>query len=158
MKKQILALLFLSVTLACSRLTPTSSSTSSSTKNSQKAAPIDCSSTSANACDTWSPATTPFNGTYDHHSCVAWRDAAGANVHGANADACKLSASADPGTKIDLLGSCPTANRVGGCMIATEYSCEVQYNYADPSVLPEYRMNKDATRDYCTSIGGTFVD
>lgn len=118
---------------------------------------IDCSAGSAQACDSWHPAASPFDGKYDNHSCVQWRDTPeGAGAHAGYADGCKLEASAQEGSKKDLLNACPMANR-GGCMIATEYTCEVQFVYSDPSLLEGSRVDAAKWKEYCESIGGQFV-
>lgn len=117
---------------------------------------IDCNANPAKACDTWQPANDPFDGTFTIHTCTAWRDGV-IEVHAASAASCKVPADAPPGKKVDLLDACPTANRAGGCMVATEAGCEVNYFYADDSVIAANRKTPADIMALCASLGGTYV-
>lgn len=119
--------------------------------------PIDCSASATNGCDDWHPATSPFNGKYDSHACVQWRDAPGVNVHAGYADNCKLPPNPQEGTKQDLVASCPQTARAGGCMTATEYSCVVQFQYRDDSLNDSAKTDPAALQAYCESIGAKYV-
>ncbi len=123
------------------------------------AVPIDCSGgNSVKACESWTVDESPFMSRYGSHTCVQWKDAAGVTLHSSSVDACKPAEGADPNTIVRVVDHCPETARSGGCMAATEYSCEVQYYYHDDSLETGRAVQSGDVQTLCSQAGSQFVE